>query len=146
MIFESKTSKWLKKLKKVTSMRLAKRTVGIDRKQHYALKDELGHITFTWDEVIKVAEEFYRKLYSSNDRQTRDTSMETTDIEVPCINTSETKKSSKSNEQRQRRYRWLIDWRNQLCRQFSTRQTRSIFFFYQMLAKLLYTKYLEKTL
>ena len=45
--------------------------------------------------MIKVAEEFYRKLYSSNDRQVKDSKMETMNIEVPCVNTSEIKKALK---------------------------------------------------
>ena len=70
-------------------MMIARRTLGIGRKQLYALKDKQDQITNNRDEVIKVVEEFYRKLYSSNDEQTEDTSMETMNIEVPCVNMSE---------------------------------------------------------
>ena len=43
--------------------------------------------------MIKVAEEFYRKLYSSNDKQIEDSIMETMNIEVPCVSTSEIRKT-----------------------------------------------------
>ena len=45
------------------------------------------------EEVIYVADEFYRKLYSSNDRQIVDASMETMNIEISCVNTNEIKKT-----------------------------------------------------
>ena len=57
-------------------MKLARRTLGISRKQLYTLKDEYGQITFNRDKMIKVMGKFYRKLYSNNDRQTEDPSME----------------------------------------------------------------------
>ena len=38
-------------------------------------------------------EEVYRKLYNSNDRQTEDTDMQTINILVLCINTTEIKKT-----------------------------------------------------
>ena len=41
---------------------------GIGRKQLYPLYDQLCRITNNRD-VIKVAEELYRKLHSNNDRQ-----------------------------------------------------------------------------
>ena len=44
---------------------------------------------------MKVVEEFNKALYSSNDRQTKDSSMETMDIEVPYVSASEIKKSLK---------------------------------------------------
>ena len=73
----------IEETKKETSMKLARRTFGIGRKQLYALKDEHGQIMFDKDGIIKVAEEFYRKLYSAYDRQTGDPIMETMNIEVP---------------------------------------------------------------
>ena len=45
-------------------MKTARKTLRFCRKQHYALKDEQGQITNNRDEVIKVVEEFYQKLYS----------------------------------------------------------------------------------
>ena len=74
-------------------MKLARRTLAIGRKQLYALKDEHGQITFNGGEVMKVAEEFYRKLYSSSNRQTEDPIM---NIEVPCVNMIEIKKAQKA--------------------------------------------------
>ena len=41
------------------------------------------------DEEIKVAKEFNRKLHSINDKQTEDPNMETTNIEVSCVNSRE---------------------------------------------------------
>ena len=55
-------------LNKTTSLKITKRTLAISRKQLYVLKDEQGQIANIKDEVIKVVEEFYRKLHSSNDR------------------------------------------------------------------------------
>ena len=46
-------------LNKDTSMKTA-RKLSIDRKQLYSLKDEQGQITNNKDEMINVAEEFYR--------------------------------------------------------------------------------------
>ena len=45
--------------------------------------------------MIKVAKKFYRKLCTSNDRQIEDPSMETMNIEVSCVNTSEIRKGLK---------------------------------------------------
>ena len=60
--------------KEDTSVKIA-RTIGIGRKQLYALKVEQDQIT-NREEVIKIAEDFYRKLYSSNDRQIKYSSTE----------------------------------------------------------------------
>ena len=65
--------------------------LGIGRKQLYALKDEQGQITNNRIEVIKVAEEFYRNLFSSKDRQSKDHSMVTMNVEVPFVNTRKIK-------------------------------------------------------
>ena len=67
-------------LNKGTSMKIAKTTLSIDRKQLYALKDEHSRITNNRYEVIKVSEEFYIQLYNSNDNQTKDPSIETMKI------------------------------------------------------------------
>ena len=48
-----------------------------------ALKDDQSQITNNTDEAIKVADEFYRKVHSSNDKQTEDPSKETRKIELP---------------------------------------------------------------
>ena len=61
-------------------MKLERRTLGIGRKQLYTLKDEHSQIAFNSNEIIKVVDKFYRKLYSSNDIQTNDPSMETMNI------------------------------------------------------------------
>ena len=45
--------------------------------------------------ALKEAEELYIKLYSSHDIETEDPRMETMNIEVPCVNTSEIKKALK---------------------------------------------------
>ena len=45
------------------------------------------------DEAINVVEEFYRKLYSSIDKQTEESYIETMIIEVPCVNTSDIRKA-----------------------------------------------------
>ena len=55
-------------------MKLAK-TLVISKKQLLASKDEHGQITNNKDVLIKVVEEFYRKLYSSSDRQTEDNTL-----------------------------------------------------------------------
>ena len=46
-------------------------------------KRGIVQITNNRDKVIKIAEEFYRKLYSSSDKQTEDSSMETMNTEIP---------------------------------------------------------------
>ena len=60
---------------------------------NFVLKDEQGQITINRGEVIKVAEEFYRNLCSSDGRQTEDPSMETMNIEVPGVSTSKINKA-----------------------------------------------------
>ena len=45
--------------------------------------------------MIEVAKEFYRKLYTSNKRQTKDPIMETMTIKVPCVYMNEIKKAHK---------------------------------------------------
>ena len=75
-------------------MKIERRTLGIGRKQLYALKD--GQIINNRDELIKVAEEFYRKLYSTNDRQTKDHIMEAMSIAVSCVSISERQTTKKN--------------------------------------------------
>ena len=45
--------------------------------------------------MLKVREEFYRKWYKSNDKQTEEIKMESMNIEVICVNTSEIMKTIK---------------------------------------------------
>ena len=84
-----------KTLNKGTSMETTRRTFDIGKKQLFALEDEQVQITNNRDEVIKVPGEFYRKLYNSDDRQTKDSSLETMKILVPCLSTSWIKKTVK---------------------------------------------------
>ena len=93
MTFENTLWKRLKKLNKDTNMKIARRTLGIGIKHMYALNDGQGQIINSIDELIKVAEEFYTKLYSIFDRQTKDSSMEVMKFEVLCVNASEIKKA-----------------------------------------------------
>ena len=72
-----------------TCMKIAKRTLRIFNKQLYSLNDEHGQNTNNRDKISNEAQEFIRKLCSCNDRQTEDSSMETMNIEVLCISTSE---------------------------------------------------------
>ena len=67
-------------------MTTARKTLDTGGMQLYTLKDEQSQVINNRDEMIKVVEEFYRKLFISNDRQTKD--MEIMNIEVPCVNTS----------------------------------------------------------
>ena len=76
-------------------MKVTKSALGIGNNQLFALKDEQGVITNNRDEVIKVAEKFYRKLYSSNVQQNEDPNTEVMNTEVPCVNASEIKKALK---------------------------------------------------
>ena len=68
MTFENTT--WKRNSKQGTSMKLSEKTP--NRKRLYALKNELGQISNNSDEVIEVAEAFYRKLYNnSRNKQTK---------------------------------------------------------------------------
>ena len=52
-------------------------------------------IIYNRDEVIKIVQEFYKKLYCSNNSQTKDPSIETINVEVPCVIINEIKKTLK---------------------------------------------------
>lgn len=52
-----------------TSIKMAKRKLGQGRKQMFALRNENGEMTRNRDEVIKVAEKFYKTLYSSKEKK-----------------------------------------------------------------------------
>ena len=74
-------------------MHNTRKTLSIGKKQLYASNIEKGQITSSKEEVTKAAEEFYRKLYSSIDRKTKNPSMETMIIEVHNVSKSEIKQA-----------------------------------------------------
>uniref|UniRef100_A0A6G5A9S4 Putative endonuclease-reverse transcriptase n=1 Tax=Rhipicephalus microplus TaxID=6941 RepID=A0A6G5A9S4_RHIMP len=54
-------------LKNGGSVKAVKRKLGIGKNRMYALRDKEGKITTNMDRIVKIAEEFYRDLYSSRD-------------------------------------------------------------------------------
>ena len=124
---------------------LIRKSDGIRKYNMNMIEETLKKRNQKEDEVIKVAETFYRKLYSSNDRQTEDPGMEIVSIEILCVNIKHkwNKQSTKKNDQGQTwKFRWLINWLNQGDRRLSIKQTHSTC--YQMFVEYYYTKCLEK--
>ena len=75
--------------KSITSIKIARRTLGIGRNQTYVLEEQHIQIRNDRYEVVQIG----NCVAVGNDRQDEDPSMETTNIEVTCVNTSEIKKA-----------------------------------------------------
>ena len=76
-----------------TSMKAAKRRLGIGRNQMYAIKKPDGEVTHNKNEIIKVVEDFYRDLYNSNEQPQIEANAVTSD--VPNITKEEIKRALK---------------------------------------------------
>ncbi|XP_069984624.1 uncharacterized protein [Penaeus vannamei] len=51
-----------------TSMKTAKRRLGIGRNQMYAIKKPDGEVRYNKNAIIRIVEDFYRDLYNSNEQ------------------------------------------------------------------------------
>uniref|UniRef100_A0A6G5AC50 Putative endonuclease-reverse transcriptase n=1 Tax=Rhipicephalus microplus TaxID=6941 RepID=A0A6G5AC50_RHIMP len=60
-------------LKNGGSVKAVKRKLWIGKRQMYALRNKEGKITTNMDRIVKIAEEFYRDLYSSRDNHNLNT-------------------------------------------------------------------------
>ena len=77
-----------------TSVKTAKRKLGIGKNQMYAIKKPNGELTYNRNEIIKVVEDFYSELYHSDAQPQNETRNETTEIEA--VTKEEIKKALKS--------------------------------------------------
>ena len=79
-----------------TSIKMARRKLGQGRKQMFALRNKDGELTSNREEVIKVAEEFYKNLYSSKEEKDRN-GEETEEIDpVPEVKSWEVEHAAKA--------------------------------------------------
>ena len=76
------------------SLKAVKKRLGIGKNQMYALKDKRGNVITNRDEIVTVAEEFYRDLYSSRDIQDNTEPRSSSEqIDIPPVTTEEVKKA-----------------------------------------------------
>lgn len=77
-----------------TSLKTAKRKLGIGTSQMFAIRKPDGEITHNKKDLVKVVEDFYRELYSGNDLTQTEVNIQTRDI--TDVKVDEVKKALKS--------------------------------------------------
>ncbi|MCJ3464047.1 reverse transcriptase family protein, partial [Klebsiella pneumoniae] len=82
-------------LKNGRSLKAAKRRLGIGKNQMYALRDRQGNVITNRDEIVIIAEEFYRDLYSSRDNQNSERGSNLEEADIPPVLTEEVMKALK---------------------------------------------------
>ena len=78
-----------------TSLKKVKLGLGLGKSEIFALKNSEGEVTRNRNEIIKIAEEFYTKLYSSNQEHVSTSPVESEVINVPEITVEEVKNALK---------------------------------------------------
>ena len=76
-------------LRKGSSTKLARRRLGIGKHQLFVLKDSNGVPTNNRDEIVKIAEDFYLKLFNTNNRHKNINNSDSINLEVPEVTIDE---------------------------------------------------------
>uniref|UniRef100_A0A6G5ABZ6 Putative endonuclease-reverse transcriptase n=1 Tax=Rhipicephalus microplus TaxID=6941 RepID=A0A6G5ABZ6_RHIMP len=83
-------------LKNGGSVKAVKRKLGIGKNRMYALRDKKGKITTNMVKIVKIAEEFYRDLYSSRDNHDFNTRTSSNPDDTPPVMKEEVRKALES--------------------------------------------------